>query len=953
MDPPPGVTTSLAVPVTGVGAGREPAPGRRSGLRPLAWAIIVLILIPTAVFAGADALGGHLLLSGDNLVQSYPLRVLVGADLRHGLLPAWDPWIWSGTPLSSGLNAGAFYPTTFLFAVINPHAAWVVGEIFIFSAVGVGTCLLFSDSGMSPLAAFLGAAVFAFGGAIAAQAAVHTDMAEGLASLPWVLLAIRRIALDGRWRWSALLGVAFALTVLSGSPEAMLDIALLGLTFALLRWSVLRDAWRRLLTRGAVGVSLAIGLSAAVWLPALHFIATSQRANAPESFAGAYSFPPAAGVLALIPYLEGGFGLFAQPAYFGQSNLGEVGCYLGILPLIAVVTMWTPQWKEWLPAGEQRCWYGVLLVGLVLAVGAGTPLEHLLYQIPFYGKQRDSGRNIVDVDLAASALFAWWVDGGARPLAARSRRAGPVAFAPLALIGAVAAWFAISPSTLWSILVAFPPPASADGSIADAIGLAAGLAGVGGLIAWGRGRVGHRRWVAAVSAFAVVDLALFACGSSYVFSQAIPAPPAAGPLVALVKANLSSAGRYGVFDPDLFDATQLVLAGEPDVGIVNGLKSFGGYGAIVDGRYSNVTRTHERAYFDSIALRQGYLDPLGAQVVVTLPQEFLVPIDGLPDADGSVLPVEVGPRADPLLPGGNVPLPQLFVAPIYLAGAHSAISVHGRLGWFFGAQLRPSRAVLTLGAPARSQLVRVGLIGASGSIAWQAPERLPSGGLTGPLAVPGRPAVGMVVQLLSGSPLGPTDLAVESAGRTYLVAGTLSRAITPASWIQAGSADDFAVFRARFHPRTAWVQPAMIGSVVHGEPKMVRSTSVVSSAQVLTNSLYFGSARVTASSANSSTIEVRTPRAGLLAWSTAWDPGWRAEVTPAGAASRSVPVERNGLVLAVAVPAGSSEVRFTYEPVGFRDGAALSLATLAVGLAVPLGLLVSRRRRRPAPHAGS
>lgn len=215
---------------------------------PLAWAILTLILVPTVVFAGADALGGHLLLSGDNLIQSYPLRVLVGSDIRHGILPSFDPWIWSGTPLLAALNAGAFYPTTLLFAVANPHVAWVIGEIFIFSSVGVGTCLLFSESGMSPFASFLGAAVFAFGGAVATQASVHTDMAEGLASLPWVLLALRRIAVDGRWRWSVLLGLSFALTVLAGAPEAMLDIALLALTYAVLRWSIDPKSWRRLIS---------------------------------------------------------------------------------------------------------------------------------------------------------------------------------------------------------------------------------------------------------------------------------------------------------------------------------------------------------------------------------------------------------------------------------------------------------------------------------------------------------------------------------------------------------------------------------------------------------------------------------------------------------------------------------------------------------------------------------
>lgn len=946
------MTSGLATAVADTEVeGPPPRPGRR--VSPLGWAIVTLVLIPTVVFGGADLIGGHLLLSGDNLLQSYPLHVLVGADIRHGVMPSWDPWIWSGTPLLAGLNAGAFYPTTLLFAIMNPHAAWVLGEIFIFSSVGVGTCLLFSEHGMSPAAAFLGAFVFAFGGAVAAQASVHTDMAEGLASLPWVLLAIRRIATDGRWRWAVLLGLVFGLAVLAGSPEAILDTAVLGAVYALLWFSVRRDSWKRLLSRGVLAGALAVGLTAAVWLPALHFIASSQRASAPESFAAGYPFPPAAGLLGLVPYLEGGLGLLGQPGYFGQSNLGEVGFYLGILPVIAVISMWTPRWGRRLPEGEQRCWYGVLLVGVVLAVGAGTPLEHLLYQIPFYGKQRDSGRNIVDVDLAASALFAWWVDRTRNAATSRSSWAGRLAFAPLALILAVGVWFALSPASLWKMLLAYPPPASSEASIGAAIALAAGLAVVAGLIASAGRRLGQRRFLAAVGLFTFVDLALFACGSSYVYSQAIPVGASAGRLMSLAKANLSPAGRYGVYDPDLFYPSNLVLAGEPDVGIVNDLPSYSGYGAIVDNRYSLHTRTHQRAFLDDIALRQGVLDPLGAQVLLTVPEAFLVPIGGLPARDGSILPVNEAAGTDPALPGGNEPAPQLLLEPLYLSGPHSAISVGGTLGWYFGTTLDVRRAELTLGHPADGQLVRAGVVRPSGSIAWQAPGRLGSGAATVRLSLPAGKGVGLVVELLHGGALGPARLAVQAGGRSYLVAGSLARAVTPASWTDVGAADNFTVFRSTYTPVAAWVQPATIPERVHGTVKEIPSTSVAASAAVRSQGLGVGSATVVSRpSANLATIDVRTPKDGLLAWSTAWDPGWLATVTPAGGQARHVPVQRIGLVVGVRVPKGSSVVRFSYVPVGFRTGTVVSLASVAITCAAGVALLLRRRRRRgPAREA--
>ena len=197
----------------------------RAHLGPL-WPYAVLIAIPAAGFVLPDLIGGRLLITGDNLQQNYPLHVLVGDMLRHGQLPFWNQYIFSGTPLMADFNAGAFYPLMGLFVVLPDRAAWIATEVVLFAAIAIGMYVFLRALKLSTMACLLGAATFAFAGPVLSQVN-HVDMTEGFAAIPWMLLAVHHIVRDGRWRWSIVLGIAFATVILGGAPEAMLDEALL------------------------------------------------------------------------------------------------------------------------------------------------------------------------------------------------------------------------------------------------------------------------------------------------------------------------------------------------------------------------------------------------------------------------------------------------------------------------------------------------------------------------------------------------------------------------------------------------------------------------------------------------------------------------------------------------------------------------------------------------------
>ena len=125
--------------------------------RPL-WPYAVLIGIPAAAFILPDLFGGHLVMTGDNLQQNYPLHVLVGSMLRHGELPFWNQYLFSGTPLLAGFNAGAFYPLVGLFVILPDRVAWIATEVILFSLIGVGMYLFLRALALSTAACVLAAA---------------------------------------------------------------------------------------------------------------------------------------------------------------------------------------------------------------------------------------------------------------------------------------------------------------------------------------------------------------------------------------------------------------------------------------------------------------------------------------------------------------------------------------------------------------------------------------------------------------------------------------------------------------------------------------------------------------------------------------------------------------------------------------------------------------------------
>jgi hypothetical protein len=281
-------------------------------------AVGVLVLVPLVVFA-VPALCGHPIMPTDDLTQNYPLRVLVGAQLRRGQLPLFDPYIWSGAPLLGGWNAGAAYPLTLLFAVMSGTTAWTINLVVTWWVAGLGTFAFLRASRLSAVASFLGALTFAFTGAMAAQVP-HFGLVAGMSWLPIALLALLRLSegrrLRGRLAWMAVLAGAGAMVILAGEPRAIDDVVVIVGLYALWRLWRLGGAARRVpyLALVAGGTILGVAIGAVQWFPGIDAVQTSQRAAHSVALFDSGSLAPRWLFLSVVAPPIGGGGAFGQPA---------------------------------------------------------------------------------------------------------------------------------------------------------------------------------------------------------------------------------------------------------------------------------------------------------------------------------------------------------------------------------------------------------------------------------------------------------------------------------------------------------------------------------------------------------------------------------------------------------------------------------------------------------------
>jgi hypothetical protein len=857
---------------------------------------------------------------GDVSSDIVPWQMYDASEVRHGHLPLWNPYDSSGVPHLANGQAAPFSPVNAMFYVFSIRVSLVLGAAMVLTLSGVLTYGLARYLGLGHLAGMAAMVGYVFAGAnVVWLLWPITAAAAFLPGIAWMACVVvdpgsRRRRLLGATGLAAAVGVS----LLCGHPETTFYAVGGSVLLALVRLVMRRPDRRAALIRvGALVGGIAVGgLVAAVQIvPTFEYLAH----RAPSGQRQAFVDLRYAGVSAL-PFVKGSpFGvnrsavlpvvipwaksieLYMAAAFLVLALVGIVALFRRSTALGAVVTV--------VSVGYVVFIFNVAGIGKLLTKLPGLDVAMALRSIPLFA-------------IGVALLAGVGIDRARRSVSADAptRRAVVIevlsATAVVLVVGGLA-YLQVDHQMPKVIANA----AATGGSLAGndllyvvgwlVVAVVAVLAPV--LLAPGLARSRQARQVVGIGAAAVLLVALFAA-SGYLWRSWNPTVPRS-----VFYARSTTLDRIQKVTGDemvlRLDATEI----PPDMNLVYRVRGPENYDAIgiadYDALYRRLLHVPVTVYDGTtIGLLAGPTQPTGPGNLRVLGIRWVTTLQTYPFARAASTASATGATAGPT---------RVTVRPSLL-GATQASEVVATSSAMTTDRLCQVevRTGTTLVSNHRAACGTGGVAFSLGRIVRVAPSVAVAVSITDASGHPvpgGRVSVDLVDTNIPGLELA----AVIDGVRVYRVPDAPPIVFSPATTVSHDPGNQLVD-----DPEAAPLEKSLV------EASDGDSTG-------------HEAGRVELTTNQPGDIRARVTRAtpGWVVVMQSYFPGWKATVD-----GHAAPVARaNGAFLAVRVPAGTSTVRFSYEPSSVRKGLYLTiLGVLLLVAGLVVALWAPWRRRQPA-----
>ena len=417
---------------------------------------------------------------------NYPNDLFAARSLQAGDFPLWNPYVAAGQPYAADPNIGFFYPFRLLLTATHfNYKMMVYLLIFHYFLAGIFTYALARELGASRPGSLVAGVGFMFSGFLIGQMD-HINIVMSSIWLPLIFLLFRRAILRGEKKYALLAGLTLSFSILGGHQQFSL-FAGYWCGFWLFVHLIQNRGRGFVRMFGLCGLMLFVALGAAAIqiVPTLEFFTFTQRNTLDIAQASAYSMPPNAWLLLLLPHFFGLTG--GQGKLFWNTFPNEFYVYGGVIILFGAL-LGSYTWKS----REKPFLLSMIVLSFLLTAGDVTPVYRLLYYLlPGMKFVRVPGRFVFWVDLSLALVAAFGVDWILYRMAAADKRLSrdAIFLSALGMVAGIAFWL------IYPTLRPFPYPNEImQYRLADSLIFAGLFLGLTSLLFLQRIRPGHSPW---------------------------------------------------------------------------------------------------------------------------------------------------------------------------------------------------------------------------------------------------------------------------------------------------------------------------------------------------------------------------------------------------------------------------------------------------------------------------
>jgi len=309
----------------------------------------------------------------DQVLQFAPWQHEVRRAFADGEWPLWNPTMDSGEVLAGNMQSAPLNPLNLIGMLLPLDLATGFDASMVFFLAALFTFAYARELGCSERAALVGAAAFTLSSAMAFH--VGWPHARSWTTLPFVLLAVRRVVRERDFKSCAILTAALTLLIVFGHPETMLHVVTIGVIYGL--YEMFEAGWRGMPIAIASGIT-AVLLTAITLLPFAAILGETWEFRARTYIAKttvepivAHNVVKSVGAT-FIPYFGGASWWTPAEFDFGTARVGSI---VLALAAVAAVRFWRRR--------DVRFLIGLLIPSL-LACWKLPPMTTLFRALPLF-----------------------------------------------------------------------------------------------------------------------------------------------------------------------------------------------------------------------------------------------------------------------------------------------------------------------------------------------------------------------------------------------------------------------------------------------------------------------------------------------------------------------------------------------------------------------------------------